>query len=123
MELVPSHSQDLASREFHYFFFFFLEGCKLAKKINERRRKRLIKMKNNSPLLECRENILRIVIVILIQSMMFHSSSHQPGAFGGFDESATARRDRLQIIISIQIVVSGPAPHVLNVGGRGAGEM
>lgn len=54
--------------------------------------------------------------------MVFKGRADQPGALGRFDQDSTSRRDRLGVA-SVQVVVRGPAPHVFDVGGGGAGEM
>lgn len=67
-------------------------------------------------------DVFGVVEVVVVEGVVFKGCAGQPGAFGGFDECASAGRDVL-MATSLQRVVCCPAPHVFNVTGRGTGEM
>jgi hypothetical protein len=73
-------------------------------------------------LLECGNDVLRTVVVVLVQGVMLHGRAHKPCPLGSFDKHTTTGGYSLAIL-SVQIVISSPTPHILNVGGGCAGEM
>lgn len=74
------------------------------------------------PLLKRGENVLCVVVVVLVQRVVFHSRSNEPRSLCGFNKKASTSRDG-GTVAAIEIVVSGPAPHVFDVGGGGACQM
>ena len=73
-------------------------------------------------MLERRNDVLRTVVVVLVQGVMLHGCAHKPCPFGSFDKHTTTGGYSLAIV-SVQVVISSPSPHILNVGGGCAGEM
>lgn len=74
------------------------------------------------PLLECGKNVSCVVEVVLVQRVVLHGCSDEPGSLGGFDEKTTTSGDS-STISTIEVVISCPAPHVFDIGRGGARQM
>lgn len=74
-------------------------------------------------LLEGGEDVLGVLEVVLVEGVVFHGRSDEPGALGGFDEETTAGGDGGCAAVAVQVVVCGPSPHVLDIRRGGTGQM
>lgn len=67
-------------------------------------------------LLQAREDVMRVMQVIVVEGVVFEGGSCEPGCLCGFDEETAARGDVL-MATAFERVVGCPAPHVFYVGG------
>lgn len=69
------------------------------------------------------EDVLRVVEAELVEGGVLEGDAVQPGGLGRFDQHAAADGDRVLARDgeAVQVVVGDPAPHVVDVGGRGGG--
>lgn len=70
-------------------------------------------------LLHGRKYVCCIIEVVLIESVVLHGCADQPRSFCCFDQRTASDGDGL-LIAAIEIMVRGPAPHVLDVRRRRA---
>lgn len=74
-------------------------------------------------LLEGGEDVLGVLEVVLVEGMVFHGCSNEPGALGRFDEETAAGGDGGGAAVAVQVVVGGLSPHVLDICRGRTGQM
>ena len=67
-------------------------------------------------LLHAREDVFRVMQVVVVEGVVFEGGAGEPGCLCGFDEQTAARGDVL-MAAALEGVVGGPAPHVFYIGG------
>lgn len=68
------------------------------------------------------EDVTRVGEVVLVESVMLEAGADQPCRGIPFDEKTPSCCDDL-LVVTVEIMVGRPSPHVLDVGGGGVRQM